>query len=792
LTKQKWSDEMKKLSLMILMLFISIAANAEEYTQTVRGQVIDKETKMPLIGAKVVVSSCQPVKGAYSNQNGEFTIKNVPVGRQTIRVSYVGYAPRELSNLIVASAKELVLEIEMVEQISETEEITVTASGKVNTVNESAIVSARSFSVEETQRFAGAVQDPARLAANFAGVVSANDERNDIVIRGNSPTGLLWMLEDINIPNPNHFASTGTTGGGISILNNNNLANSDFMTGAFPSEYGNALSGVFDLKLRKGNNSQGEYMAQVGVMGVEAGAEGPFLTEGSSFLANYRYSTMSLVDKMGAAMDDLPGIPVYQDMVFDINLPNNGSLGNFRLFGLGGQSEMNVKFKEDEDIEYDDLYRKNSHDDHLMGVLGLSNQLYLSDKSFLKTTIAYTGSENNIELDTLLENGTMLIQNGQTSLQTIHVHIKNFHKFDARNNLMIGFYSKTSSYDYLDSNFDYSLGRYRTQLDMSGSSTLLQGYANWQHKLSDDLLFNLGANYQHFTFNGTGSIEPRFAMQWRINNQQSLSFGSGLHSQIQPFGYYIYETELDDGSYKQINNDLKMTKSAHFVLSYDYNFSSDMRLKAETYYQHIYNVPIESLNSTFSMLNVGADFTLPFKDNLTNDGSGKNYGIELTMEKFFSDGYYFLVTGSIFESKYKASDGVERNTAFNSNFAFSALGGVEFKVVESSTLIFDAKLTWTGGKRYIPIDLAASSEAGYTVFDYDQAYNQRYKDYLRLDAKVGYRFNTFGTSHYIYLDVRNVLNTKNIFQYLYNPHSQSITTMYQLTMLPNLYYKIEF
>jgi hypothetical protein len=196
-------------------------------------------------------------------------LKNVPLGRQSFQTSYLGYKNYNISNIEVNAGKELVLDIHLEESVTALEEISVTGyKNKTIGINEMS-VSSRMFSVEETGRYAGSLNDVSRMATNYAGVTNADDSRNDIVIRGNSPSGLLWRLEDMEIPSPNHFTSVGSSGGPISMLNYNVIANSDFMSGAFPAEYGNATSGIFDIKLRNGNNSKREYMAQVGALGTE-------------------------------------------------------------------------------------------------------------------------------------------------------------------------------------------------------------------------------------------------------------------------------------------------------------------------------------------------------------------------------------------------------------------------------------------------------------------------------------------------------------------------------------------
>lgn len=788
---------MKQLIFIIIVFAWFNHLFADELTQTIRGRIVDSETGIPLVGATVIITDVSPVKGAVCDKDGHFKIEGVQVGRRSIKATYIGYRPVFIDNVILTSSKELVLDIKMEEFVSKTSDVVVIGNDKTRAINESAMVSARTFTVEETQRYAGAIQDPARMAANYAGVIASNDERNDIVVRGNSPIGMLWRLEGIDIPNPNHFSFNGNTGGGISILNNNNLANSDFYTGAFPSQIGNAISGAFDLQLRNGNNEQREYSAQIGLLGVEIGLEGPFGgSSKSSYIANYRYSTLQAIDALGAVMDELPGIPKYQDLCFKLDFPNTFGLGKFSLFGIGGISEMSIKYKDKNDDIYDNYDENpwvNSYDKHKMGVVGLSHLIFITAQSFLKTTFAVTGSGNRLIIDTIrADNKTYLLQDYSDN-EIDYIFSTNYnYKLDAANSVEAGFMSSTAQYKFVDSIYNPDIERFMVHNNMEGSSTLFQGFAEFRHKFSDFIETSTGIHYQHFTLNDASSLEPRLGFKWNFLPDQSLNFGGGIYSRTQPYDFYLFETELSDGRLVRTNENLDYTKSVQVVLGYNNNFAENFRLKIETYYQNLYNIPVESLPSSFSMVNVGTDSDFPYVDSLVNKGAAYNYGIELTIEKFFSSNYYFLITASVFNSRYKGSDGIERNTVFNANYSFNALGGVEILTGESSRLSVDLKICAVGGRRYIPIDIEASNAVGYPVYENNKAFDYRYNDYFRTDMKIGYRIDTKSCTHFIAFDARNLFDTKNISKVIYDPANQKLGTMYQFFFTPNLYYRIQF
>ncbi|MEO0333753.1 MAG: carboxypeptidase-like regulatory domain-containing protein [Bacteroidota bacterium] len=258
-----------------ISIFVSSLYAQNPATQTIRGQIVDTQSDFPLTGVNVIVLGTDPMIGTSTDTEGYYTLEKVPIGRQVLQVSFIGYTARTIPNVMVTSGKQVVLDVSLEESVLMADEIVITAeSDKTATNNELATVSSRSFNLEETGRYAGSRNDPARMAVNFAGVAANNDDRNDIIIRGNSPSGLLWRLEGINIPNPSHYGSLSSTGGPVSMLNYNVLDKSDFLTGAFPAEYGNALAGVFDLQLRRGNTEKRDFLGQVGFNGFEFGVEG--------------------------------------------------------------------------------------------------------------------------------------------------------------------------------------------------------------------------------------------------------------------------------------------------------------------------------------------------------------------------------------------------------------------------------------------------------------------------------------------------------------------------------------
>ncbi len=773
----------QKLFILVSILFLCNWGYAQkDYTQKVRGTVIDATSKSPIPGANIVVLNTEPLLGTVSDDNGDFTLNNVPVGKHSISIGFVGYKPVQMRNLLVKSGKELILNVELEELIITTEEVVVKAYGrKDRALNEMANISARSFTVEETERYAGTWLDPARMAANYAGVMAVGDQRNDIIIRGNSPLGLLWQLEDINIPNPNHFGTLGTTGGPISILNNNLLDNSDFFTSAFPAEYGNALSGVFDLRMRNGNNQKREYVAQVGMNGFELGAEGPFSKKSkASYLLNYRYSTLAIFDALGIRFG-VSGVPQYQDVSFKINVPGT-KLGRFTLFGVGGTSYIEILEKNRKENDWtfghDKLDLRFGSD---MGVVGMSHLLFFNKNTRIKTAIATSYTKSTAKADSVYNNLPSLNYYGDESSETKYsLSTKFTQKVSAKTNYNIGLLVDLYQISYRDSGlFDDYTYRRLTETD-NENMYLLQGFAQFQHKFNNQLTFYGGVHYQYFSLNGSQVFEPRTSIRYEINEQHALSAGFGLHSQLQPRLFYFLQTLMPDSSYRRTNYNLDFSKSNQFVVAYDFLINKNLRLKLEGYYQHLHNIPVEQNSSYYSIVNYGNEFYSPRKDSLVNTGRAKNYGVELTFEKFLSKNYYFLFTASIFESKYYGSDGIERNTIYNSNYVFNFLSGYTFNIGKYNSLSLDFKVVNAGGKHYIPIDLEQSRLVGAEVSNYDEAYEPSFPNYFRLDGRISFKLNHKKFNTEFAFDVQNLTKHQNVLLESYDKESGEVRYDYQL------------
>ena len=797
---------MNYLKLVIISLFLVVASdiNAQNITQTVRGQIIEKQTQASLPGATVLVLESNPVTASISDYNGYFQIENIPVGRISIQISYVGYNTIILSNLNLLSGKELVLNIEMEEKIQVLNEVVITALKKEETINKMASISARTFSVEESQRYAGARNDVSRMAANYAGVCTSNDALNDIVIRGNSPSGLLWRLEGVDIPNPNHFGQLGATGGPVSMLNNNVLSNSDFMTGAFPAEYGNAYSGVFDLKMRNGNYDKHEFLGQVGFNGFELGAEGPVSkNNNSSYLVYYRYSTVGALQAMGINVGTGKAIPNYQDLTFKLNFPTK-KIGRITCFGLSGISDINFLYSERDTTEKEDNIYTDKNRDILskskMGIIGVSHTYIVNSNTYSKLIIGASAMSNeNIadSVSTVTNIPSPYVRMDLTDSRIYGIFYIN-RKYNAHHNLRIGVNLKRISMNMIDSIYKGSYDRFVTRIDNNDFTDLYEAYMQWQYKLTDDLIFNPGIHYQHLALNESYSIEPRFGIKWKFSNNQSFGIAYGMHSISQPLSIYSKQVELTDLIHLRPNEDLDFTRSHHFVLGYNLQINKNLRLRAETYYQNIFETVVEPGESSYSILNNNS-FTRLTPDSLVNGGSGRNYGIELTIERFMDKGFYYLLTTSLYESKYKGSDRIMRNTAFNGNYVINTLAGKEFKLSSKKentkyekVISIDGKFTCAGGLRYTPVDIATSIENRRTELDESRPFSRQFDNYIRPDIRIAFRLDGQKISQELAFDIQNFINHSNPYTMAFDSDAGEEKMIYQLGIFPMVQYRIVF
>jgi hypothetical protein len=577
--------------LLIMLLTMQHTSAQHIITQTIRGIVVDRKSQATVPGASIIIRSTEPLKGTTSGSDGTYRITGVPIGRHTIECSFMGYRTIVIEHVIVSSAKELVLNFELEDQAQELGEVVISSySRKDHPVNRMAVISARSFTPEETNRYAGSYGDPARMASNYAGVMTGRDNRNDIIIRGNSSMGIIWKLDDIEIPNPSHYAALGTTGGPITILNSNLLTNSDFLSGAFPAEFGNALAGVFDLKMRNGNNEKREHWLQTGWNGLEFGTEGPITkNHRSSYIAAYRYSILDILNRVGL---DLGIDPKYQDMNIKLNFPY--SKGRFNVLALGGVSSIRIFDEEKQQSKWMfDEHGENIYNRSAMGMIAVSNLHFFHENTRLQTGFSLSGSQVESKVDTFhLQQMTPFLKAGENSSETKYSFSAVFEQIiGKKSDLDLGV-----SFDIFDISYKDSTYRQQQYFYDTNADEILDFYrifGQYNFKASDMITFVAGAGYQFIRYNNSSGIEPRLGIRWDISENQSLNAGFGMHSQMQPRMVYFVQTHQNNQTYSLTNTYLEFSKSRHYVLGHDYLINKHLRLKTELYYQELYDIPVK-------------------------------------------------------------------------------------------------------------------------------------------------------------------------------------------------------
>jgi len=806
-----------KLTAFLIFVLSYFVCNAQLPVQNIRGRVSDNETQFPLAGAKIELDVKDPAGVNYravTDNEGNFTMASVPVGKYTLTTRLAQYEPKT-QTVELSSGRELILTIALQELVNNKAEVLVSGRKKGEVLNDLAIISAQQFSVSETNRYPGSRMDPARMASNFAGVQGADDSRNDIIIRGNSPLGVVWRVEGVDLPNPNHFAIAGSSGGPVSVLNNKILGNSDFIMSAFPAEYGNSVSGVFDLKLRNGNDKRHEFTGQFGLLGTEFLAEGPLNKKNSaSYLLMGRYSTLSLFQTFGIKLGT-DAIPTYGDLAFKFNFKLKKG-GNLSLWGMGGKSKISIMISEK--TEYtNDLYGEGDRDQYFgtsMGIVGLNYKKSFNEKTFFSTTLAVSQEEQHAYHNYLVR--SLNVANGDT---TIHIdsiyqlmaytfkttkfssYAAINHKINKQHLIKFGYTADFFVINNLDSALIDILvpNQFEKRWDYKGTAVMLQPFVQWKWRISDQTDFTAGVHSQYFSMsNSLSPAELRLGWKHRMNNQ-SVFAGAGMHSQAQPMYTYL-DNRFGAGNY--FNKNMGFTKSIHTGIGYEKFFNKGFSVRSEAYYQYLYQVPVTIVPSSFSMINMGSGFTRVFADSLQNTGTGYNYGLELTIQKYFDKSFFFLFSGTIYDSKYTGSDKVLRNTSYNGNYVANLLGGKEFKLGKNNVIGLGTKVTVAGGKRYGLVDIAKSEQMKDLMFQ-DSMFNAyQFKDYFRLDLKISWRKNAKTVTHEFGLDLVNILNTKNLLSLSYAPsldpnqinapNYQPVSQKTQLGFLPIFYYKIDF
>ena len=761
----------------------STKEKTEKPTQTVRGIVLDSKTNAPIEFATVRIMNVGSL-GSTTDSLGRFRIDNVPVGRCNIQTSYVGYNANIFNEIPVTSSKEVYMEITLDENIHSLAEVVIQPEIKKDKpLNAMAITGGRMISMEEAGRFANGFDDPARLSSAFAGV-AGDVGTNAVAIRGNSPQFTQWRLEGVEIPNPTHFADlTGLGGGFLSALSTQVIGNSDFYNGAFPSEYSNALSGIFDMQIRNGNNQKYEHTFQLGILGIDLASEGPISRKhGSSYIFNYRFSTTSLATGNDMNLK-------YQDLSFKLNFPTRKAR-TFSIWGIGLIDRYKPEaIDRDEWETQGDRQSGNTAFDKAAG--GLTHKYLINADTYIRSSLAATYSKDRTRADQMTEDDKLVhvgdIRNSKWDI-VFNSYLNK--KFNSNHINRTGITVTGLQYD-LDYKISPNFGLDVPMEQISkgnGGSCVLSAYSSSVINLSNHLTTSLGITAQYFTLNKNWTVEPRAALKWSFNPKHALALAYGLHSRREKLDYYFVEQEANGKT--ESNRYLDFSKAHHFGLTYDWNINSYMHLKVEPYYQYLFRIPVEE-NSSFSIINHQSFYLDRI---LKNRGSGVNYGIDITLEQYMKNGFYYMITAFLFKSKYKAGDNIWRNTRLDKNYLLNILAGKEWMVGRNkqNVLSLNGRIFFQGGDRYTPVDEGKSMIEHDIKFDETRAYSKKFDPSINGDISFSYRINKKKISHEFSIKMLNVGMRTGMHFYQYNEKTHKIEKKDGSGLIPNISYKIYF
>jgi hypothetical protein len=763
---------MKVTSIIFVLSCFYISAQAQDITQTVTGRVKDATINSSLPGANVsIFEKDKLIKGASTDEQGKFSLSIIP-GRYRVEVSFTGYQSTE-QELLVIAGKSSVLEFALRESPTVLNEVTVIPPN----VSEPGVTS---LSIEKTLRAPANFFDPVRMLTSYPGVVTTNDQANSISVKGYSPNGVLWRLQGLDIVNPNHTANAGTlsdkptaSGGGVSILSAQLLDKTDFHSGNLSPRYGNALAGVMDMSLRTGSTEKMQYTAQASLIGIDLAAEGPISKEKqSSFLVNYRYSTIGLLSQMGVNFGD--ETINFQDLSFNLNFPSKKG-GNLSVFGFAGWSKNLFDAKPEAEWEEEkDRYTIN-YDGSSMGA-GIVQQ-FKPGWASVSFGASVSGQEQNRTSQGTAVPYPAIESEEYRSIRTIYSSFLRGVRKINRGSIELGV--NTS---YMDHNLTVAtisqvqVQPYTPNLRGAVTGLLMQPYFAWQQYIGKFNL-NAGIRYVNFSYNQSDSFEPRVSLSRNFSdNLFTLSYG--LTSQWQQT-----QTYLTKG-----NGNLPFSKSNQFALEWRRKFNTDLSVVSSVYYHEQFNVPIAPGVPHYSLINQWEDFP---RNNLVADGKGRNYGVDAYVEKRYYSDVYFMISGSVYQSQFSTNGILYEDSRFNGNFTSSALTGKEWKS-KNKAFGVHARVLYSGGLRQLPIDPIASESVGTTIYSPTDGYIIKYPDYFRTDLRVSWRKNKPGYTRTLSIDIQNVTGKLNVAYQYYDTFLKEITTKYQLGLIPVIAYRVDF
>ncbi len=765
---------MKSVYLPLLLLLLSSGqtgalAQDQPKTGTIKGLVLDADTKSPIVGASILIVGT--TTGAATNTSGNFTLADLPVGNYTLQFRSIGYETKSRTDVIVKSQRITFVEIELEYTAVEIGDVVVKSGYFTEEKDQPTSIS--SYSAEEIRRAPGSAGDVSRIMLSLPSIAKIDDQLNNLVVRGGNPGENSFYLDNIEIPNINHYPIQGSSGGPIGLLNNDFIQDATFSAGGFPALYGDRLSSVMDLTFREGNREEFDGQLELHFAGVGFVAEGPLAKPRGSWMLSVRRSFLDLlVDAIGTGV-----APKYSDYqgkaVYDL-APGH------TLTTLGVLGVDYIEFEKDQSVEDDNVVYGTY--DGLEYALGATWRYLWGTGGYSLTSVSTFGSGvDGMFFET--KSNLALIEE-DTREQTLQLRNVNHCRYNESHAIDFGIEAKqiANDYDYASPEYTNVLGDTVPALVVDDyiTSSKAAVFASYIWRPWPRLTSTWGVRYDYFSFNRHGHVSPRFSSSYALTDRMAINAAAGIYYQSLPLILI---------SQRAAYKDLKDPLAWHTVLGTDYLLTANTKLTIEGYYKSYSNFPLDPAQpQLFVVDGLAYGYYIGNFEQLRDEGKAESYGIELTVRKKLVAGVYGLLGGSYSVSRYRGLDGVWRDRMFDNRLILSAEGGYK----PNEKWEFSLRWIFGGGPPYTPLDLEASQLINRSVLDRNRVNVERYPDYHSLNVRVDRRFHFGGSNLTMFFSAWNVYNRKNISTYYWNEIEQQQDTIYQWSLLPVIGLEFEF
>lgn len=755
----------------VIILFTPLAFSQDE-SGVLTGLVIDRETQTPVENALAVVVELND--STLTDAAGKFRFQNIPYGTYRLKVSSVGYGSLVRTDVDVLSSRPANVVIELTVKSYQTETIEVEAKYFQKSSDQS--TSSFNLDFEEVRRAPGAVEDISRMVQILPGVAPGNDQRNDLIVRGGSPSENLTLIDGIEIPNVNHYPSQGSSSGPIGMINVKFIDDVNFSTGGFSARYGDKLSSSLDIKFREGYRKSFLSDINLSTAGFGGVFEGPLFTKKGSFIFSVRRSYLNLI--RGAIR--IAAVPNYWDFnlktVYDISKNNK-----LTFIGIGGLDD--ISFEGDASEISDENPYGNAKGDQQQFSAGF-NWKTLFKKGYVQTVLSNSSNFYDYVNYDIKTNELVFDYDSYESEFIFRLEV--FYQVNTNNNIIFGAagkYIKFMNNLYVRSDTT-AFGDPLPELNVDIRKNFYKGAGFFQYTLKlfkDKLILNAGLRSDYFSgIVQKNSLSPRAGLSFRITPVTTLNASTGIFTQAPE---YLWVTS--DPS----NVNLKYIKSNHFIIGVEHLFNEDLRLTLEAYYKKYVDYPVSVLIPTFALVNGGTENGPNFVGEATSRGYGYVRGIDVSLQKKLSgSGIYGMLNYSLSESRITALDGGEKPGSFDYRHNLTLIAGYQI----TNEWIVGIKFRYLTGRPYTPFDEQASTIAGRGIFQADKFNEVRFKDYNRLDIRVDKKWNFKKWSIVSYVELQNVFNVTNVFEHFWNEYKNEMGTIYQWAFLPVGGFSIQF